>query len=436
MIMNYFSLIDEIKQVSLRYSEEFYEGDIYEYLNSGNHKYPCIILTVQNITTDNDVNTISATIFAVDRLTNDSSNKLEVQSLCMSKITQILGTLEERVNNIQSNTLTPFTEKFSDLCGGMYGEFTLEYIGDNLCVDEIEIKEIELTQNGIYDVIGYDRAIVNVIPVVTLKDITITANGEYLPSDYDVDGFSKVTAEFDTSSLPKVKVTNVIVNNDCINEDGRWWGDTFIDTSLMGSLMRTFQNCTNLQYFYADDWNTDNITTMQQMFSGCTNLKEVRISNWNTQKVTNLTGVFNGCRLLKNVDVSKMDTRNVTIVAEMFFNCVGLQQLDLCNWDATNIRNYNYFLHGCSSLTNIIGGKTIDDVLQNNISCLNNFFGTSQVAWLAGTKLDRASLRALINGLLDLSDTDAGTLILGATLIAKLTEEDIAVAVNKNWSIV
>lgn len=163
--MNYFSLIDEIKQVSLRYSEEFYEGDIYEYLNSGNHKYPCIILTVQNITTDDDVNTISATIFAVDRLTNDSSNKLEVQSLCMSKITQILGTLEEKVSNIQSNTLTPFTEKFSDLCGGMYGEFTLEYIGDNLCVDEIEIKEIKLTQNGIYDVIGYDRAFVNVVAV-------------------------------------------------------------------------------------------------------------------------------------------------------------------------------------------------------------------------------------------------------------------------------
>lgn len=271
-----------------------------------------------------------------------------------------------------------------------------------------------------------------------LVELNINANGEYLPADYDADGFSKVTAEFDTSSLPKVKVTSFAITNDCIDEDGRWWGDTLIDTSLVNIFLRTFRDCTNLQYFYSDDWNTNNITSIQQLFQGCTNLKEVRISNWNTRKVTNLIGMFHNCYLLENVDVSKMDTRNVTIVAEMFFNCSKLEQLDLRNWDATNIRNYNYFLCGCSSLTNIIGGKTIDDVLQNNISCLNNFFSTNQIAWLDHTKLDRASLRALINGLADVTDQPAEsrpTLTLGTALMAKLKDEDIAIVTNKGWNL-
>ena len=304
------------------------------------------------------------------------------------------------------------------------------------CYNAIKRKGGTIPEAGERTLLNMPAAVMS-IPQThgVLTELTVTANGEYLPSDYDADGFSKVTAEFNTSSLPKVKVTNFTITNDCINEDGRWWGDTFIDTSLLGVLFRTFMNCTNLQYFYADDWNTENITTMQQLFQGCTNLKEVRISNWNTQKVNSLSGTFRDCYLLKNIDVSKIDTRNVTIVSEMFFNCSKLEQLDLRNWDATNIRNYNYFLHGCSSLTSIIGGKTIDDVLQNNISCLNNFFGTNQVSWLYGTKLDRASLRALINGLADLTGQTAQTLDIGATLMAKLTEEDIAVATNKNWTI-
>ena len=49
--------------------------------------------------------------------------------------------------------------------------------------------------------------------------------------------------------------------------------------------------------------------------------------------------------------------------------------------------------------------------------------------------LDRASIRAVINGLADLTGQTAQTLTLGATLMAKLTEEDIAIAVNKNWTL-
>lgn len=225
--MNYFTLIEDIKRTSLQFAEEFYEGDVYEFLNSGNHKYPSIILTTQNVSTTDNINSISGTLFCVDRLTDDSSNRLEIQSNAFNKLQRIISALEENTINLQSNTYTPFTEKFADLCGGMFVEFSFQYVGESLC-DDLEIKEIELTQNGIYDVIGYDRAIVNVRPVVNLEDITITDNGEYTCGE-GFDGFGKVNVDVQP---PKIKIAGSLrVTDSCINENGEWESSHLLDVS-------------------------------------------------------------------------------------------------------------------------------------------------------------------------------------------------------------
>ena len=212
--MNYFNLVDTIKSVSLNYCEEFYEGDVYEFLNSGNHKYPSVILTTQNVTTADGINTIGATLFCVDRLTDDSANKLEVQSDMFDRLQRIISTLEENTTNLESNTYTPFTEKFADLCAGMFVEFTLQYVGDTLCDNSIEIKEIELTKNGIYDIIGYDKAIVNVSPYDSLK-IEIE----------DENVFSLIRLINDTTVIEKIKA---------ISDNTTGWTYTFPTTSSAG----------------------------------------------------------------------------------------------------------------------------------------------------------------------------------------------------------
>lgn len=132
--MNYFTVIENIKNISLGIVEEFHEGDVYEYLNSGSHKYPSVIMSVQNIVTeDYNVNRIRGILFCVDRLTTDSSNKLEVQSLCMSRLLKIINKLEVELTDFENSVYTPFTEKFADLCGGMFVEFEFKYIKDNFC---------------------------------------------------------------------------------------------------------------------------------------------------------------------------------------------------------------------------------------------------------------------------------------------------------------
>lgn len=399
--MNYFTLIEDIKRTSLQFAEEFYEGDVYEFLNSGNHKYPSIILTTQNVSTTDNINSISGTLFCVDRLTDDSSNRLEIQSNAFNKLQRIISALEENTINLQSNTYTPFTEKFADLCGGMFVEFSFQYVGESLC-DDLEIKEIELTQNGIYDVIGYDRAIVNVRPVVNLEDITITDNGEYTCGE-GFDGFGKVNVDL-RGKVKLLKLTSSLsmISNACLDENGRWLGDEFIDTSL----------CTDIA------------------FNSMTNLKHLNCSNWDTSKCTSLSYFLRNCTSIEYVDVSNFNTSKVTNISETFRSANKLKMVDLRNWDVSNVTTASLTFYQCNSLTSIIGGATIEEVLSNNISCMNGLKQGLQLQQTA--KLDRASLRALINGLAEVETTQ--TLLLG-TSKTKLTEEDIAIATAKNWTI-
>ena len=402
--MNYFTLIEDIKRTALQFAEEFYEGDVYEFLNSGNHKYPSIILTTQNVSTTDNINSISGTLFCVDRLTDDSSNRLEIQSNAFNKLQRIISALEENTINLQSNTYTPFTEKFADLCGGMFVEFSFQYVGESLC-DDLEIKEIELTQNGIYDVIGYDRAIVNVRPVVNLEDITITDNGEYTCGE-GFDGFGKVNVDL----RGKVKVYSFQVTNTCINDEGIWEGARLIDTS----------EC----------------TSFNRMFWQNTKIKKIDISTWNTDKVTNLSGMFGWASAISEIiGIEKLTKTKPTTIGQMWNGNRPITVIDFTDWDMSNLKTGGLNnLADSWELQSCVGGRTVEEVIENDIKVFNGLKITVNTLFNAGT-IDRASLRAIINGLADLSDTTTQTLTLGVTNRGKLTEEDIAIAVGKNWTI-
>lgn len=278
--MNYFTLIEDIKRTSLQFAEEFYEGDVYEFLNSGNHKYPSIILTTQNVSTTDNINSISGTLFCVDRLTDDSSNRLEIQSNAFNKLQRIISALGENTINLLTNTYTPFTEKFADLCGGMFVEFSFQYVGESLC-DDMEIKEIELTKNGVYDIIGYDRAFVNVRPVVTLEDITITDNGEYTCGE-SFDGFGKVNVYLQA----KLKFSSIAnsVNSSCINADGEWEYGKLIDWSNLTNVSGAWASASNLTKFDYPFMNTSNITNFELCFRRCSSLRWLDIRGWDFGK--------------------------------------------------------------------------------------------------------------------------------------------------------
>jgi len=229
----------------------------------------------------------------------------------------------------------------------------------------------------------------------------------------------------------KVKVTTLRVNNDCINSEGRWEGDELIDTSEVNSSI-VFNNCDNLLYIDTSNWNTSKCTSIS--FQKCSKIKRLDTSKWNTDNVTTFNGAFHGCNELQDIDVTNWNMDNVTNTLSMFNGCSSLVSIDTTNWNFYSITrtSANSMFLGCKKLISIIGDRDIDDVLMHNVKCLN---GNISSLNLSGTILERPSLRAVINGLADLSDTTTQTLTLGATLKAKLTEEDIAIATAKNWTI-
>lgn len=122
-----------------------YYGDVYKNLNSGKQVYPVTNLTIESVNedTDNDLMTFNGTLIYVDMLTNDSSNKIDVQSAGITILSQILDRLVN-VNLGWSTTqrnYTIFTEKFADLCGGAFVNFSMSVHIDKICDDRTWINE-------------------------------------------------------------------------------------------------------------------------------------------------------------------------------------------------------------------------------------------------------------------------------------------------------
>ena len=204
--------------------------------------------------------------------------------------------------------------------------------------------------------------------------------------------------------------------------------------------MGIFQGNTKIKQLECQHWNTNKITTLSSAFQDCTSIKELDLSNWNVDNVTNFMQTFLQCTNLEYIKGLENwhTTDKVSTYQYTFQNCYKLKELNLTNWCAGGLPSSSYitgFLINCYKLTTLIGGATIEEVLASNISCMKGLKVSLTLVSSQNqrTNLDRASLRALINGLAEVETTQ--TLTLGATLRAKLTEEDIAIATNKGWSI-
>lgn len=345
-----------------------------------------------------------------------------MQSLRMSNALRVIS-----VNNTQR-----LYDNTTDILTGFAVNITIEDVAG---VGECELPEvvIDVDKNGSYDVVGVDKVRVNVVP--RLEELEVTQNGEYLPptdiagfskvsvdvqpvleeltitengtytAQEGIDGFSKVVAEFDPSSLPKVNVSAISISNDCLNEEGTWKEFSMINPQNIKSF--SFNGCSELLFLDASNWDTSQITSMHSTFQNCNKIEWLNSANW--------------------------DTSNITSFQATFINCSRIKWLDATSWDLSNVTNFaiTTFI-GCGYLTSLIGNRTIEEVISNNIGALNGLKISISLVYI---NIDRASLRAVINGLADLTGQTTQTLTLGETLLAKLTNEDIAVATAKNWTI-
>ena len=88
-------------------------------------------------------------------------------------------------------------------------------------------------------------------------------------------------------------------------------------------------------------WDTSSVGTdakkegsMSGMFYGCSNLNKLDVSNWNTSNVTSMNQMFWGCKLLKPIFVGE-SFKILETSTDVFTGCATENEEQLCEPNST-----------------------------------------------------------------------------------------------------
>lgn len=158
-----------------------------------------------------------------------------------------------------------------------------------------------------------------------------------------------------------------------------------------------------------------------------------------TSKANNMTAMFSDCVNL--IQVPLLNTANVMHFDDMFYNCTSLTTVPQFN--TSSLYSANLMFGGCSKLVSVplLDFTKAEQLRSMLLACselveLGGFTNLSVNLDLSSSrKLTADSIMNVINEAKDLSETGTATLTLGNTNIAKLTEEQIAIASFKGWTL-
>lgn len=220
------------------------------------------------------------------------------------------------------------------------------------------------------------------------------------------------------------------------------------DTSNITSLRTLFGTCPSLVSVNVSNWDTSNVTTFYAMLDACISLKTFDTSKWDTSSATNMAWMFNGVGL-EELDVSNFNTSKVTNMYAIFSGVKALVKLDVSNFDTSNVldagRMFSYWTNECEELN--ISGLNLSNATSMDLT----FFRTSfKVIRSEGLKLPNIDMKNIgldsskeltvdsIVGLMNaLPQSDKGySFQIGANNIAKLTDEQKAIATDKGWTLI
>lgn len=188
-----------------------------------------------------------------------------------------------------------------------------------------------------------------------------------------------------------------------------------VDTSNVTNMASAFYNCKSLQTIPLID--TSSVTTISNAFYGCVALQTIPAID--TSNVTDMFMLFGDCKSLQTIP--SINTSNVTTVDYMFVGCTALESLPLLNF--SNVETTSEFLSYSWDNSMMISNLEGFVDLHVNLDVSNC------------SQLTAESILNVINQAADLSETGSATLTLGTTNISKLTEEQIAIATAKGWTL-
>lgn len=298
---------------------------------------------------------------------------------------------------------------------------------------ELQSKTVNITQNGQTTItpdegkIGLDKVIINASNITewgsTLEEYIDGAHGEYIKTSLLVDYQNTYNSFKDLTTIPQFSsngnhykfIPNLPLPSNTKKLFMYWYDiievPDFLNLNEITDVSNFFAGCYSLRDFkYSGDFNATN--SISGLFQQCTNLSgDISI---NAPNATSANSAFYLC---KNINSITLTTAPLTIYGYIFLNATKLQSVYNLNLGETSEAQYQPFY--CSNLTNITFADS---------SIINN-----STSFSACTKLTVDSILNILNILKDLTGSTSATLTLGATNLAKLTDEQKAIATNKNW---
>lgn len=191
--------------------------------------------------------------------------------------------------------------------------------------------------------------------------------------------------------------------------------DNFPVKPMVFKLVQTFAENTEIEELDLRYLDTSKCNQISSLFTGCTNLKRVNMSTWDTSNIQQILNFFTACSSLEEVDLSNFNTKRFKTFRSWFYNCSSIKEIAL---DITNSTNLQYTFNNCTSLEKL------------------DFSGTEDIK----TNLDLSTTGLTREGLLNMLDTlptltNSITITIGEEKMALLTEEDIALFTQKNFTL-
>lgn len=215
--------------------------------------------------------------------------------------------------------------------------------------------------------------------------------------------------------------------------------DNFTDINLencitnnvtdMSAAFNACSNLTNVQF-----QNTSNVTNFTSIFANCKKLKNIQ--NLNTQKATNLNAAFGSCELLEKLNI---DCSNVLTMYATFWSCKNLIELNLNN--TSNVTNFLMSFAYCNNLKQINGIDFSSAKGDCNFTACYNLekiqltgkISFNRLVLSDSTKLTHETLLSILYALENTENSKK--LILGKINLEKLTDNEKAIATEKNWTL-
>ena len=204
--------------------------------------------------------------------------------------------------------------------------------------------------------------------------------------------------------------------------------------------------------------NFTGVTDFSNMFKR-SNITTVSQGDIDTSSGIDFTSMFDECESLTSV--AGIDTSNGTRFEYMFGSCFYLQTLPsldtskgtifygafsymtrlvtMPEYDLSSATNINNIIEESYNLINLGGFKDLGKAYLTSKSANYSYYTLNVLgdSYSPNNKISYASLMNIINDLYDIATKGckAQKLVLGSTLMAKLTAEEIAIATNKGWTV-